>query len=70
MVHSVVKKWGNSYGVVLPIATVREKRLSENDVVELEIRRKARNIPDLFGTLKMRGDAQKIKDEMRGGWDG
>ncbi|MFH0816745.1 MAG: AbrB/MazE/SpoVT family DNA-binding domain-containing protein [Methanobacteriota archaeon] len=71
MVLSVVKKWGNSYGIVLPIAAVRENNLSENDTIEVEIRRKVRKIPELFGAGRfLKGDAQKIKDEMRSGWDG
>jgi hypothetical protein len=71
MVLSVVKKWGNSYGIVLPIAAVRENNLSENDTIEIEICRKVRGIPELFGSgASLKGDAQKLKDEMRGGWDG
>ncbi len=70
MVLSVVKKWGNSYGIVLPIAAVRENNLSENDTIEIEICRKIRSIPELFGTLALKGDAQELKDEMRDGWDG
>jgi antitoxin component of MazEF toxin-antitoxin module len=70
MVLSVVKKWGNSYGIVLPISAVRENKLSENDTIDIEICRKVRNIQELFGTCKyLKGDAQKIKDEMRAGWN-
>ena len=70
MVNAVVKKWGNSYGVILPIRTVRENNLSENDVIEIKINRKIRNIKSLFGSLKLAKSTQEIKDEMRAGWDG
>jgi hypothetical protein len=71
MVLSVVKKWGNSYGIVLPIAAVRENNLSENDTIEIEICRKVRGIAELSGAGSfLNGDAQKLKDEMRDGWNG
>jgi antitoxin component of MazEF toxin-antitoxin module len=70
MVISVVKRWGNSYGIVLPIATVREKNISENDVVDVEIMRKVRSLPELFGTGRfLKGDAQAIKNELKDGWN-
>jgi len=58
-VRSVVRKWGNSLGVVIP-------GLKENDEVEIVIR-KAVDIRQLFGKYKFR-DLQSVKDELREGW--
>ena len=69
MVNAVVKKWGNSYGVILPVKIVRENDLSENEIIEIQIKKKVRNIKALYGTLKLDKSTQKIKDELREGWD-
>lgn len=69
MVNAVVKKWGNSYGVILPIKIVRENDLSEDEIIEIQIKKKIRNIKALYGTLKLDKSTQKIKDELREGWD-
>ena len=69
MVNAVVKKWGNSYGVILPVKIVRENDLSENEIIEIQIKKKIRNIKALYGTLKLDESTQKIKDELREGWN-
>ena len=69
MVTAVVKKWGNSYGVILPIKVVRTHHITENDVIDVKIKKKVKPINSLFGTLKLKKSTQKIKDELRAGWD-
>jgi len=69
MVNAVVKKWGNSYGIILPIKTVRDQSITENDVIDVKINKKIKPLKSLFGTLKMRKSTQRIKDELRAGWD-
>ena len=65
-VRSVVRKWGNSLGVVIPSEEVSREGLKENDEVEIVIR-KAVDIRQLFGKYKFR-DLQSAKDELREGW--
>ena len=69
MVNAVVKKWGNSYGVILPMKLIKSKNLEENDIISFELRKKIRSIEELFGTGKLKKSTQKIKDELRAGWD-
>jgi len=69
MVNAVVKKWGNSYGVILPMKLIRSKNLEENDIISFEIRKKIRPIEELFGTGRLKKSTQQIKDELRSGWD-
>ena len=64
--RSVVRKWGNSLGVVIPSEEVSREGLKENDEVEIVIR-KAVDIRQLFGKYKFR-DLQSVKDELREGW--
>ena len=68
MVYVTIKKVGNSLGVVLPADFVRQNELSENEIVEIEVRRMNEPLKALFGTLERRESGQEIKDELREGW--
>ncbi len=65
-IRTVMRKWGNSLGVVIPREEATKEGLKENDEVEIVIR-KAVDIRQLFGRYKFR-DLQSLKDEMREGW--
>ncbi len=65
-IRTTLKRWGNSYGVVIPKDVAAKKRIKENDEVEVIIR-KAVDIRDLFGKYRF-DDVQKLKDELREGW--
>ncbi len=62
------RKWGNSIGVTLPSETVEEEKIKPNDKVVLKVK-KVVPIKELFGLAKFKKSAQKIKDELRKGWD-
>jgi antitoxin component of MazEF toxin-antitoxin module len=65
-IRTVVRKWGNSLGVVIPSEEASKEGLRENDEVEVVIR-KALDIRELFGRYRFR-DLQKLKEELREGW--
>ena len=48
---------------------VKEKGFVENEVVDVEIKKKNESLRRLFGTLKRTKPTQEIKDELRAGWD-
>ncbi len=66
-VEVVVKKWGNSMGVVLPKEMVEKERLKENEKVLIEMVKEA-DLTGLFGTLKRKMSGQEFKDMVRKGW--
>lgn len=68
-VKTKVKKWGNSFGVVIPKEVALKAKLHENDEVEVTIK-KAFDIRDLFGKIKLGVPTQRIKDELREEWAG
>lgn len=68
MAELKVRKIGNSLGVIFPIEMVREKNLKENEKVFVNVAKKG-DLSKLFGTMKFKESSQKIKDEMRKGWD-
>jgi antitoxin component of MazEF toxin-antitoxin module len=65
-IRTVMRRWGNSLGVVIPKEEASKEGLKENDEVEIVIR-KAVDIRQLFGKYKFR-DLQSLKDELREGW--
>ena len=69
MVYVKIKKLGNGYGIILPRDFVKEKGFAENEVVNVEIKKKNESLRRLFGTLKRTKPIQEIKDELRAGWD-
>lgn len=69
MVYVKIKKWGNSLGITLPVEIIRNKRIVENEIVEIEIKKKNEPLKKLFGTLSRKMPTQKLKDEIRAGWE-
>ena len=63
----VVKKWGNSMGVILPKELIKKEGLKENKKVLIEIVKEA-NLKKLFGSLKRKMSGQEFKDMIRKGW--
>ena len=47
-----LKAWGNSVGVILPKEALKEEGLSNNDEVEVILRKKSNSLKDAFGRLK------------------
>ncbi len=63
---SRLKRWGNSFGVVIPRRLVKDEDLKEGEEVEVTVS-KIVNIKALRGRFPV-ADLQKAKDEMRKGW--
>ncbi|MFH1255863.1 MAG: AbrB/MazE/SpoVT family DNA-binding domain-containing protein [Candidatus Diapherotrites archaeon] len=64
----VVRKWGNSIGITLPIGVVKREKIKANDAVVITVE-KAAPLESLFGTLKTRHSTKEIMGEIRKGWD-
>jgi len=64
---SKLKRWGNSFGVVVPKDIVEKEGLKEGEVVEISVR-KASDIKQLFGKYPFR-NLQRQKERMRRGWE-
>ena len=69
MVYVKIKKWGNSLGITLPVNIIRNKKIAENEIIEIEIKKKNEPLKRLFGTLSRKISTQKLKDEIREGWE-
>ncbi len=62
-----LKRWGNSYGVIVPKEIVEREGLKEGEEVEISLR-KASDIRRLFGRYPFK-DLQFQKEEMRKDWE-
>jgi len=64
----LIRKWGNSIGVVLPKEFVKDNGLKENEKVLIDVVKEA-DLTKLFGSLKRKMSGQAFKDMVRKGWD-
>ncbi|MBS3150935.1 AbrB/MazE/SpoVT family DNA-binding domain-containing protein [Candidatus Woesearchaeota archaeon] len=64
-----IRKWGNSFGVVLPNEIVKKNKLKEGSTIEIFIPEpKKVDFEKIFGTAHFKKSTQQLKDEMREGW--
>lgn len=67
MSKAKIKRWGNSYGVLLSKAAVEEEGLKEGTEVEVSVRR-IQDIRALRGKYHFK-NLQYEKNEMKRGWE-
>ncbi len=68
-VEVIVKKWGNSMGVILPKELVERQRLKEKDTIFIDVVKEV-DLSDIFGSAPKRiMSGQRFKDMVRKGWD-
>jgi len=69
-VEAKVRKWGRSFGVVIPKDKVKEEGIKENETIKLLIIKKTNVLKETFGTMKFKRTTQEILDESdREDWD-
>ena len=69
-VETKVRKWGRSFGVVIPKEKIKEEGIRENETIRLLIGKKKNVLRETFGTLKLKRPTQEILDESdREDWD-
>ncbi len=68
--ETIVKKWGNSLGIVLPKELVDTQHIHENDKVTVFLVKEA-DLTSSYGALKgkLKMSGQDFKDMVRKGWD-
>src|SRR3989344_6007100 len=64
-IRTRVKKWGNSFGIVLPKHFVDERKIKEGSEIEITVNlSNTTKVRDIFGILKeLKGDTKKILEE-------
>lgn len=65
-IKSKLRRWGNSFGIVVPQKAVEEENAKEGDEVTILMRKNKPDLRKMFGALKgWKIDSQKFKDEIR-----
>lgn len=69
-IKSKLKRWGRSFGVIVPMEKIKEEGISEKDTIEIVITKESNPVKETFGTFKFRKPIDKILKEVdREGWD-
>ena len=62
-VEAKVRKWGRSFGVVIPKDKIKEEGIKENETIKLLIAKKTNVLKETFGTMKFKRSTQEILEE-------
>ena len=69
-IEAKLKRWGRSFGIVVPMEQVREADLKEEEELEITIRKKKNPLRETFGIMKFKRSTKEILDESdREDWD-
>mgnify|MGYP001562873193 FL=1 len=60
-----LRKWGNSFGIVVPVGYLEEENVKEGDEVTILMKKKRGNtLRETFGTYKSRESTEKLMKEI------
>ncbi|HLC31519.1 MAG TPA: hypothetical protein VJK51_02540 [Candidatus Nanoarchaeia archaeon] len=70
-VESKLKRWGRSFGVIIPMEAVKEQNLKEDEQIKITITKKKNPFIEAFGSLKRpKITTEKLLKEIdKEGWD-
>ena len=69
-VEAKVRKWGRSFGVVIPKEKIREEGIKENETIKLLIGKRTNVLKETFDTFKFNKKTQEMLDEIdKESWD-
>ena len=71
-IEAQVKRWGRSFGIVIPMEKIREANILENEKVRITLNKKMNPFMETFGILKgkIKKSTKKILEEIdKEGWD-
>ncbi len=68
-IETKLRKWGNSYGVLLPKEVVENQNLKEDSIVKINISPKKPDFRKLFGLCKFKKPMKEIIKEIKEGHD-
>ncbi|MEK6888907.1 MAG: AbrB/MazE/SpoVT family DNA-binding domain-containing protein [Nanoarchaeota archaeon] len=63
-----LKRWGNSFAIVIPVDIIQKEKLREDDHVRFLLLKDSRKVlRETFGMLKgkLKKSGQQLKDELR-----
>ena len=58
-----LKRWGRSFGIVVPMEKIKLAKLRENEKVCIEMQREINILKETFGTIKLKKSVKDILQE-------
>ncbi len=71
-IESKLKRWGRSFGIIVPMEKIKENAFNENETFNIKIERKENPFLKNFGILKgkmKKTTKQLLKESDQEGWD-
>jgi len=63
-IRTKLRKWGNSFGVVVPQKDIEGTGLEEGESITLLLKKEKPNLRKLFGAHKLSKPVEKLMNEM------
>lgn len=65
-----LKKWGRSFGIVVPMEKIRENDIKENETIEIKITKQKNPLKRHFGSFKFKKSTEQLlKESDEEAWD-
>ena len=61
--ESRLRRWGRSFGIVVPMEKLRRGRFGANEDVKVTVSKKKNPLKETFGTVKLSRSTKEILDE-------
>lgn len=58
-----VRKWGNSFGIIIPLEVLKSKRIREGEEIDAIIIKKSNVLKETFGTHKFSKSVKQLMKE-------
>jgi len=58
-----VRKWGNSFGIIIPLEILKSKRIKEGEEIDAIIIKKSNVLRETFGTWKFSKSVKQLMKE-------
>ena len=69
-IEATIRKWGRSFGIVIPMDKIKKENLSEDDKIKILITKKKNPLRETFGTFKFKRPIDRIlKEGDKESWD-
>lgn len=64
-VKTKLKRWGNSFGVVLPIRVIEQEKMNEGEDIRILVKKekKVNVLKETFGTIKFKKNTEEMMRE-------
>jgi len=63
-IKTKIRKWGNSYGIIIPIGILKRKNISEGEEIDAIIIKKSNVLRESFGTHRFSKPINKLMKEV------